>query len=145
MWRKAYDAAEAVIKGDVKTLATRRKSALTTFASEYGITAEEVFGALQIGGEADIDLELLTTLTALRTSIKNGEATVEELFKKPQPKVSKPKGLAGRLDEVAGVPPHDSETGEIISDEMAARAHEKTKLYEEAVAALAAEKTKESK
>jgi hypothetical protein len=152
VWRKAYDALEHVINGDVKTLVSRRRSAIATFAAEFKITAEQIFQALEIGGEEDIDLEKLSLLTAMRSSLKNGEATVEELFPKLQPSNVATKGdpldalAAGGGPRVAtgeefrwamereedprvaaaNFPRHDPDTGEIISDEMAKNAQERT-------------------
>jgi hypothetical protein len=128
VWRKAYDAVEHVISGDVKTLVSRRRSAIATLAAEFKITADRIFEALEIGGEEDIDLERLSLLTAMRSSLKNGEATVEELFPKPQPSNGAPKGLNDKLDALAaGVDtPHDPDTGEVITDDIASGAQAKT-------------------
>jgi hypothetical protein len=119
VWRKAYSAVEAVIAGDVKTLVSRRRSALATLAAEYKISADRVFAALEIGGEEDIDIERLSILSAMRTSLKNGEASVDELF--PQNGARQPK-MSDKLDAIAAggngekLPSHDPETGEIHSD-----------------------------
>lgn len=112
VWRKAYEAVESVIMGDVKTLAERRGRAIAAFGA-FGVTPEQLFTALGVGGEDDIGLEHLGTLTAMRAAIKNGEATVEEMFSKPEAKGAAPKGMAGKLDALAGEPTHDPETGEI--------------------------------
>ncbi len=117
VWGRAYDAVEHVIAGDVKTLVARRRGAISTMASEYGITADRIFTALGIVGEDDIDLEALSTLTAMRASLKNGEATLDELFPMPAPKNGAPKGLDAKLDAIAagGNGVYDPETGEIKS------------------------------
>jgi hypothetical protein len=115
VWRKAYEAVEQVIMGDVKTLTERRGRALSAFAA-FGVTPERVLQALGAQGEEDVGLEHLGTLTAMRAALKNGEATVEEMFpitpKQGDAKVS----LTGRLDALAGttVTDRDPETGEII-------------------------------
>lgn len=128
VWSKAYEAAEAIATGDIKTLVSRRRSAIATMAGEYGITADQIFAALEIGGEEDMDLEQLSILTAMRSSLKNGEASVDELFPKPQSKDAPPKSLNDKLDKIAAGgngngeqprdPPHDPETGEIIGQNV---------------------------
>jgi hypothetical protein len=82
--RQGYLAVEKVIRGDIKTLAERRDRALEAFA-QFGVSAEQIFEALGIGGKNDITLDHLTTLTGMRSAIKNGESTVEEMFGKPEP------------------------------------------------------------
>jgi len=117
VWRKAYEEVEAVILGDVKTLAERRARALGAFGG-FGVTPEQIFAALGVAGEDDIDLQRLGTLTAMRAGLKNGECTVEEMFPKPDAKGAAPKGLSAKLDALAtpaaNDPPHDPETGEIV-------------------------------
>ena len=79
VWRKAYDAAEKVVKGDVKTLAERRENIFKAFAA-FGVKPEQIFASLGIAGEDDITLEHIPTLTGMRSALKSGEATVEEMF-----------------------------------------------------------------
>lgn len=79
VWRKAYDEAEKVVKGDVKTLAERRELIFKAFAA-FGVKPEQIFAALGIAGEDDITLEHIPTLTGMRSALKSGEATVEEMF-----------------------------------------------------------------
>lgn len=102
VWRKAYDAVEGVVKGDVKTLTERRTAAFTAFAA-WGVTPEQICAALNVGGVDDINLDHLATLTGMRSAIKSGEATVEEMF----PAIGSPAAAAGKkrgtaaLDDVA--------------------------------------------
>lgn len=103
VWRKAYDAVESVIMGDIKTLAERRDKAVSTFA-QFGVTAEQVFAALGVTGVEDITMDHLVILTAARSALKNNEATIEELFPKVEAKgdgKSAPKTMADRLDALA--------------------------------------------
>ncbi len=79
VWRKAYDEAEKVVKGDVKTLAERRENIFKAFAA-FGVKPEQIFASLGIAGEDDITLEHIPTLTGMRSALKSGEATVEEMF-----------------------------------------------------------------
>lgn len=118
VWRKAYDAVEAVIKGDAKTLEVRRRNAIKTLTSEYKITERQIFDALDVSGEADIGLDQVATLSALRAGLKNGETTVDDVFPKHDATQAAPRGLTERLDAIAAVdPPHDPETGEVLNEE----------------------------
>jgi hypothetical protein len=102
VWRKAYDAVESVIAGDVKTLAERRPMALKAFAA-FGVKPEQIFDALGVAGLDDITLDHMATLTGMRSSLKSGESTVEEMFPvKPAP--SNRPDLKTSLDKLADVP-----------------------------------------
>ncbi|MGJ0397443.1 MAG: hypothetical protein ACR65U_14570 [Methylocystis sp.] len=108
--RKGYLAVESVIRGDIKTLAERRDAALRVF-TKIGVAEERIFAALDIAGVEEITLDHLATLTGAKSALKNGEATLDELFPAPTTKAAEPKGtLADRLDALASV---DPETGEV--------------------------------
>jgi hypothetical protein len=79
VWRKAYGAAERVVAGDIKTLATRRDGAIKAFGT-FGVKPEQVFAAIGVGSIDEITLDHIPTLVGMFSSIKNGEATVEELL-----------------------------------------------------------------
>lgn len=79
VWNRAYNAAEGVVKGDVKTLAERRAKAISSFGT-WGVKPEQIFAALGVAGEDEITLEHIPTLVGMYGSIKNGEETVESLF-----------------------------------------------------------------
>lgn len=79
VWNKAYREAEAVIKGDVRTLSERRAQAIAAFGT-WGVTPAQLFTALGVAGEEEVTLEHIPTLKGMYSAIKNGEATVEELF-----------------------------------------------------------------
>lgn len=71
--------ARQVAIGDATTLAKRR-GAVMGWVNKLGVPIERVFAALGIKGEEDIGIDQLTTLTGLKTSIKDGEVTVDEAF-----------------------------------------------------------------
>lgn len=100
VWRKAYDAALATIKGDVKTLTERRASMLKAFAA-FGVKPEQLFAALAIGGIDDITLETMPVLIGMHGALKSGEATVEEMFGGAAPAGGERKNLRGKLEDVA--------------------------------------------
>lgn len=79
IWRRAYEQAERVTNGDVKTLVERRDEAVKAFAA-YGVTPELIFEALEVGGPEDIGLDEIGTLRSMLRSIRSEEATVESYF-----------------------------------------------------------------
>lgn len=79
IWRRAYDAAEAVISGDIKTLVERRADMVKAYHA-WGVTQEQLFACLEVAGMDDIGLDELGTLRAIYGAIKDREATVEDYF-----------------------------------------------------------------
>lgn len=79
VWRKAYEAALATIKGDIKTLSERRDAMLKAFAA-FGVKPEQIFTALDIGGIDDVGIDEITLLTGMHATLKSGEETVESMF-----------------------------------------------------------------
>ncbi|NEV75525.1 hypothetical protein DYI24_00315 [Rhodopseudomonas sp. BR0C11] len=89
VWREAYDAVVRIIAGDIKTLAQSRESALQAFAI-YGVKPEQVFGALGVIGAEDILLDHIPVMRGMFAALKNGEATVEEMFGRPEKQSADP-------------------------------------------------------
>ena len=127
VWRKAYDSVEHVIAGDIKTLAERRERAFKAFAA-FGIKPEQIFSALDIGGIDDIGLEHMSTLTAMHSALKNGEATVEEMFPRPDAKTDPLKSIGDKLDALAKKTPNRTQEVE----ETAAPDHAEAEMPKEA-------------
>ncbi len=103
VWRQAYDAALATIKGDVKTLTERRDKALKAFAA-FGVKPEQLFASMEIGGLDDITLDHIALMTGMHAALKSGEETVESMFggsAKPDGAAAS-KGLKDKLADVAG-------------------------------------------
>lgn len=103
LWRAAYDAAETVIAGDVKTLAVRRGEALKAFAT-FGVTPDQIFASLEVDGLDDIGLDQIATLTAMFKAIRAGEQQVEDYFPakaNAAAGVNAAKGTAAKLSEIA--------------------------------------------
>lgn len=98
VWRKAYERCEQVVAGSVETLAVTIEKTMKAFAA-FGVTPERVCAAIEIGGIADIKIDHIPTLRGMYSALKNGEATVEEMFpeakkpiatKAPAPAAAKP-------------------------------------------------------
>ena len=103
LWRRAYDEAEGVIAGDIKTLAERREGALRAFAA-WGITPDQIFASLEIVGQDEIGLDQIATLTAMFKAIKAGEQQVEDYFPakaNAAAGVEAAKGTAAKLEGIA--------------------------------------------
>jgi len=74
-----YEAAKKAAVGNIATLEKRRMAAVDFF-SKKGVPQKALYEYLGINGIEDIDLKILETMTGLKTSINDGEITVEELF-----------------------------------------------------------------
>ena len=95
--RPVYEAAKATAIGDAKTLVQRRGQAMDHFA-KLGVPKEKVYAALSVKSLEDIGLEHLEVLQGFRTAIKDGEASIDDIFN------PKPETPPARLDEVIGKP-----------------------------------------
>lgn len=108
VWNEAYNASISTVKGDIKTLAERRDLAMKHMAA-FGITPEQVYEILGIGGEKDLNLDQLVLLRSMAAGLKSGETTVEELIKTVQGEVV------------------DRKRGDITEDPMPKKSKEKSK------------------
>jgi ribosome modulation factor len=103
IWSEAYEVAMKTVKGDVKTLPERRAKAFQVFAA-FGIKPEQIYAALEIGGEEDIGLDEIATLTAMHAAIKGGDQKVEDYFPdmgKRKSDDEATKGTAAKLADIA--------------------------------------------
>lgn len=74
-----YEKAKEVARGSAETLTKRRDKAVAYFR-ELGVKDHQICDVLGIKKIEDIDLDKLSTLTGMRSAIKNGESTVKDLF-----------------------------------------------------------------
>ena len=81
MVQPIYDKAKEVAKGTAETLVKRRDKAVEYFTSN-GIKASQICDALEIKKIEDIDLDKLSTLSYMRSAVKNGETTLALCFEK---------------------------------------------------------------
>lgn len=79
LWRKAYDSVQATITGDITTLSENREKALKALAA-FGVKPEQIFASLGCEGLEDISVDHIGILRGMYAALKNGEATVEEMF-----------------------------------------------------------------
>lgn len=82
-----YDKAKEVARGTAETLTKRRDKAVAYFR-ELGVKDQQMCDVLGVKKIEDIDLDKLTTLTGMRSAIKNGESTVKDLFESTQDEVA---------------------------------------------------------
>lgn len=143
VWRQAYNAVESVLVGDIKTLAVRREAAMKAFAG-YGVTPDQLYAVLGVAGKDDVTLEHLATLLAYHSALKNGEATVEEIFVKPETVSKAPAKMADKMAGLA-TPKHDPATGEILEATNVTEVKEKVEVGVQTDMLAGAEKAKVSK
>lgn len=79
IWRPALDACEQKLLGDVRALNDRRIKAIGQF-SLYGVTAEQIFKKLNVQGINQVTAEHIVNLLGIFNAIKDGEATVDDIF-----------------------------------------------------------------
>lgn len=135
IWRAAYEKALAVVRGDERTLQTRRQQLIGAF-EVLGVVPEQVYDLAGVTGFRDIGLDQLVYLAGIYTAIKNNEVTAEDLLqeRKAATPQQAPKGLqAGFGDDDKAAPkkaagkgaakptetetPHDPATGEVRETE----------------------------
>ena len=109
VWRKALEAVESVMRGDVKTLVERRDTAIAYF-NKAGVPTERILKALEIAHLDDITLDNLVDLNGMRSALRTGESTLDQLFPEERAPGPKPETLADKLEILAKV---DPVTGEI--------------------------------
>ena len=89
------ETARRVAIGDAATIAKRRAGVMA-WIGKLGIETDRVFKALGIDGEDDIGVDELTTLTGIKTAIKDGDTQVDEAF----PSLTeKPKGTVPNFEK----------------------------------------------
>lgn len=86
---EVYEKAREVARGNAETLPARRDKAVKWF-TDRKVTEQQICDVLQVKKIADIDLDLLQTLSAYKAAIANGESTIKEIF---EPAAMDPKVL----------------------------------------------------
>lgn len=102
-WNSTYTAVRKVIAGDLKTLASRRAETFAWMAKR-GVDEPRILAALGKVGVEDVGLEDFVTLKGMVNSVKDGEATIDEMF--PDPRAAEraaeksKRGVAGLKEKV---------------------------------------------
>jgi len=77
--KPVYEAAKRLAIGDGKSLVQRRGACVDHFA-KMGVTKEMICTTLEIRSVDDISLSHLETLMGYSTAIKDGDATIDDIF-----------------------------------------------------------------
>lgn len=129
LWRRAYEAVQMTIAGDITTLVENRQKAIAAFAV-YGVKPEQIYTALGVQGLEDVVVEHIPVLRGMFATLKNAEATVEEMFGSTTAPGTAPQTLHGGFSDKGGTKaadkpkppaqaaqaadiPHDPKTGEV--------------------------------
>jgi hypothetical protein len=81
--KPVYEAAKMLAIGDVKSLVQRRSEAIARFL-KLGVKTEQIFSVLSVRSLEDIKLDHLEILFGYYTAIKDGDATIDEIFEPQQ-------------------------------------------------------------
>lgn len=130
-WKDIYDSARKIVMGDSKTLGSRRAEAIG-YLQKFGVTSEMICETLEVKGIEDIGLDDLVVLKGLATSIKDGETTIEQVFKKPE--VKKPKSKSEKKKENSTVPHPETSEGKVMENKK--MEEDMNKMAEEAAKGL---------
>lgn len=78
-WKPIYQACRQAVAGDLKTLTNRRSNMFEAF-QKIGVLKDQVLTLVDVKGAEDIGIEELVTLQGILTSLKDGDATIAEIF-----------------------------------------------------------------
>jgi len=78
--KEVYDAAMTVAVGDAESLGMRRDRAIGYFVGTLGVEQDRVLATLHKTSIEEVTIDDLATLTGLKTALKEGDTTIEEVF-----------------------------------------------------------------
>ena len=93
--RAIYRKARAVAVGDDRTLSDRRTSAVGWF-NKSGVSTERLLAFINREGIEAIDLKNLETLQGVRTAIREGSSSIDEIFAQVAPPTAPDEPQAGK-------------------------------------------------
>jgi len=99
--KPAIEAAAKVASGGELPIGERRTRVAKWIVS-LGIDPNRVWKALEVRGLDDIQEEHLTTLFGIRTSMKDGDCTIDEAFPPEAPQATQQTGVAGVKEAMKG-------------------------------------------
>lgn len=88
--KPVYEQAKKLAIGDAKSLVQRRSDSVAHF-TKMGVSKEEVCAAIGVRAVEDIGIEHMELLIGYATAIKDGDATVDEVFRAVKPEHELPK------------------------------------------------------
>lgn len=111
IWARAYEATQAIVRGDEKTLGGRRIDLLKAYRDNLKIPPEQVYAILSVKGEQDIGLDQLVVAAGFYAALKNNEVTVEDLVRQIAPSAMGPKNLEGAFTGSGAAPGGEGASG----------------------------------
>lgn len=119
VWNAAYEKAKLAAIGDVKSIGQLRQNCVTAFGKMH-VTLEQIISVLgkpEGQGIDDIGSDDLLKLQGLFNAIRDGEATVDDIFAKPETNGTAPgdgKSQTSKLAERFTQKPHPTDPGKKI-------------------------------
>lgn len=101
IWRGAYMAVQRLIAGDAALLPETRALTLEAFAL-YGVETDQLLRIMGVKSVEAITLEQIPVLRGMFAALKNGEATVQEMFGRGRRVTPVASGMKARLEALAG-------------------------------------------
>jgi hypothetical protein len=99
IWHPIWEQALRIVRGDQETFAERKDKALKAF-SQFGVKPEQIFMVLGLKGDIDLTLEHVPVLRGMYLALRDGSATVEEMFD--------PRRMTGKAFEIVTDPLGDA-------------------------------------
>ena len=96
-----YEEARHVAIGDVRSLANKR-AAMIQYFQKMGVSAEQLCAVVSVADEDEIGLTELATLKGIATALKDGEASVDDMFSGPGPKESTTTPAPASVNKLSG-------------------------------------------
>jgi len=113
-WQPVYEEAMKRVRGDSETLIKKRSNALL-YLQKFGVSEEMVLNILEIKNVQEITADHLVILRGFCTSLKEGTATVEEVFAKPSAG-SDTKGNEAVKEKLKKTKPKEESKTETVSE-----------------------------
>jgi hypothetical protein len=126
LWFPIYEEALTIVRGDMQTFVETKDKSLKAFA-QFGVAPDKVIKTLGLKGEADLTLEHIPILRGMYQALRDGTATVEEMFDPRRMTGGGFEVVANPLGEDEPKETIDKETGEILDSKMKAAKAENDK------------------
>ncbi len=127
--KPVYEAAKKLAIGNSKSLVQRRAASVEHFA-KLGVPKEKVCEALGVRSVDDIQLDHLETLIGYATAIKDGDVSVDDVFKARHESAGKAVGDSNPFDKFPDKVPTEPEPVSTAKNGMKGEAKEEPKAEE---------------
>ena len=111
IWKGLYEKARLASLGKGGTL-TQARQKMVEYFGKLGVKPEQLFALLQVEGIEDVKEDQVITLRGVATSIRDGEASVEDVFNPRTTNGADTPNLGDRLKAKAGEPVKSGANGE---------------------------------